>query len=155
MVVTDSQAFRQVAQIVPQEIPLTSFSVLLARSKGPFQDYLKGAQAIDTLKEGDNILVLESCTHHSSCDDIGRVKIPAMLQKKCGCKLNFTFVSGLDELPPLDGFALALQCGGCMVTQRQLANRLRRVIAAGIPATNYGMCIAYVTGIFKRATALF
>lgn len=155
MVVTDSQAFKQVAQIVPQEIPLTSFSVLLARSKGPFQDYLKGARAIDTLKEGDNILVLESCTHHSSCDDIGRVKIPAMLQKKCGCKLNFTFVSGLDELPPLEGFALVLQCGGCMVTQRQLANRLRRVIAAGIPATNYGMCIAYVTGIFSRATALF
>lgn len=74
-----------------------------------------------------------------------------MLQKKAGCKLNFTFVSGLDELPPLEGFALALQCGGCMVTRRQLCNRIRKVIAAGVPVTNYGMCIAYVTGIFNRA----
>lgn len=154
MVVTDSQAFRQVAAIVPQEIPLTSFSVLMARAKGPFEEYLKGAPAIDNLKEGDNVLVLESCTHHTSCEDIGRVKIPAMLQKRAGCKLNFTFVSGLDELPSLDGFALALQCGGCMVTRRQLCNRIRRVVSAGIPVTNYGMCIAYVTGIFNRAVAV-
>lgn len=151
MVVTDSQVFRQVSAIVPQEIPLTSFSVLMARAKGPYEEYLKGAPAIDSLKEGDNVLVLESCTHHTSCEDIGRVKIPAMLQKRAGCKLNFTFVSGLDELPSLDGFALALQCGGCMVTRRQLCNRIRRVVAAGIPVTNYGMCIAYVTGIFDRA----
>ncbi len=151
MVVTDSQAFKQVSAIVPQEIPLTSFSVLMARAKGPYEEYLKGAPAIDSLKEGDNVLVLESCTHHSSCEDIGRVKIPAMLQKRAGCKLNFTFVSGLDELPPLEGFALALQCGGCMVTRRQLCNRIRRVVEAGIPVTNYGMCIAYVTGIFERA----
>ena len=151
MVVTDSQAFKQVSAIVPQEIPLTSFSVLMARAKGPYEEYLKGAPAIDSLKEGDNVLVLESCTHHSSCEDIGRVKIHAMLQKRAGCKLNFTFVSGLDELPPLEGFALALQCGGCMVTRRQLCNRIRRVVEAGIPVTNYGMCIAYVTGIFERA----
>lgn len=153
LVVTDSQAFKEVAAIVPQEVPLTSFSVLMARAKGPFEEYLKGVQAIASLKEGDNVLVLESCTHHTSCEDIGRVKIPMMLQKKAGCKLNFTFVSGLDELPPLDGFALALQCGGCMVTRRQLCNRIRRVVAAGVPVTNYGMCIAYVTGIFARATA--
>ena len=151
MVVTDSQAFKQVAAIVPESIPLTSFSVLMARSKGPFEDYVKGVEAIGKLKEGDNVLVLESCTHHTSCEDIGRVKIPMMLQKKVGCKLNFTFVSGLDELPPLENFALALQCGGCMVTHRQLRNRIRRVVAAGIPVTNYGMCIAYVTGIFLRA----
>lgn len=151
MVVTDSQAFKQVAAMVPQSIPLTSFSVLMARAKGPFEDYVKGVEAIGKLKEGDNVLVLESCTHHTSCEDIGRVKIPMMLQKKAGCKLNFTFVSGLDELPPLENFALALQCGGCMVTHRQLRNRIRRVVAAGIPVTNYGMCIAYVTGIFLRA----
>ena len=108
-------------------------------------------EAIGKLKDGDNVLVLESCTHHTSCEDIGRVKIPMMLHKKVGCKLNFTFVSGLDELPPLENFALVLQCGGCMVTHRQLRNRLRRVIAAGLPVTNYGMCIAYVTGIFERA----
>ena len=151
MVVTDSQAFKQVAAIVPQEIPLTSFSVLMARAKGPYEAYLKGAPAIDSLKDGDNVLVLESCTHHTSCEDIGRVKIPAMLQKRAGCKLNFTFVGGLDELPSLEGFALVLQCGGCMVTRRQLCNRIRRVVAAGVPVTNYGMCIAYVTGIFERA----
>ena len=81
-------------------------------------------------------------------------EIDAMLQKKAGCKLNFTFVSGLDELPPLDGFSLVLQCGGCMVTARQLNNRIKKVIAAGIPVTNYGMCIAYVTGIFSRAVTL-
>ena len=158
MVVTDSQAFRQVSQIVPENIPLTSFSVLMARAKGPFEEYMKGVKAIETLKDGDKVLVLESCTHHTSCDDIGRVKIPAMLQKKCGCKLQFTFISGLDQLPPheqLSDYALALQCGGCMVTRRQLANRIRRVVAAGVPVTNYGMCIAYVTGIFRRATALF
>ena len=158
MVVTDSQAFRQVSQIVPENIPLTSFSVLMARAKGPFEEYMKGVKAIETLKDGDKVLVLESCTHHTSCDDIGRVKIPAMLQKKCGCKLQFTFISGLDQLPPheqLSDYALALQCGGCMVTRRQLANRIRRVVAAGVPVTNYGMCIAYVTGIFHRATALF
>ena len=153
LVVTDSQVFKEVSAIVPQEVPLTSFSVLMARAKGPFEEYLKGVEAIASLKEGDNVLVLESCTHHTSCEDIGRVKIPMMLQKKAGCKLNFTFVSGLDELPPLDGFALALQCGGCMVTRRQLCNRIRRVVAAGVPVTNYGMCIAYVTGIFARATA--
>lgn len=151
MVVTDSQVFKQVGGIVPQEILLTSFSVLMARAKGPFEEYLKGVEAIGKLKDGDNVLVLESCTHHTSCEDIGRVKIPMMLQKKVGCKLNFTFVSGLDELPPLENFALVLQCGGCMVTHRQLRNRLRRVIAAGLPVTNYGMCIAYVTGIFERA----
>ncbi len=153
LVVTDSQAFREVAAIVPESVPLTSFSVLMARAKGPFEEYLKGIEAIGALKDGDNILVLESCTHHSSCDDIGRVKIPMMLQKKTGCRLNFTFVSGLDELPPLDGFALVLQCGGCMVTRRQLCNRIRKVVAAGVPVTNYGMCIAYVTGILTRAIA--
>ena len=156
MVVTDSQVFRQVSQIVPESVPLTSFSVLMARAKGPFEEYVKGVKAIETLKEGDKVLVLESCTHHTSCDDIGRVKIPAMLQKKCGCKLQFTFISGLDELPPheqLSDYALALQCGGCMVTRRQLANRIRRVVAAGVPVTNYGMCIAFVTGIFQRSVS--
>lgn len=150
MVVTDSQVFKQVSQIVPSEIPLTSFSVLMARAKGPFDEYLKGAAAIDSLKDGDKVLVLESCTHHTSCEDIGRVKIPAMLQKRCGGKLDFTFVSGLDELPPaseLATYALALQCGGCMVTRRQLTNRLRRIISAGIPVTNYGMCIAHINHI--------
>lgn len=158
MVVTDSQVFKAVSQMVPEGIPLTSFSILMARAKGPFEEYLKGSTAIDTLKDGDKVLVLESCTHHTSCEDIGRVKIPAMLQKKSGAKLSFTFVSGLDELPSaeeLSTYALALQCGGCMVTRRQLINRIRRVIAAGVPITNYGMCIAHVNHILGNVVFLY
>ncbi|MBR2437975.1 MAG: [Bacteroidales bacterium] len=158
MVVTDSQVFKRVATMVPDSIPLTSFSILMARAKGPFEDYLKGTPAIDSLKEGDKVLVLESCTHHTSCEDIGRVKIPAMLQKHCGCKLDFTFISGLDELPSaeeLSTYSLALQCGGCMVTRRQLNNRVRRVIKAGVPVSNYGMSIAYLTNIFSKVTSQF
>ncbi|MBE6223854.1 MAG: [FeFe] hydrogenase H-cluster maturation GTPase HydF [Bacteroidales bacterium] len=158
MVVTDSQVFKAVSQMVPEGIPLTSFSILMARAKGPFEEYLKGSAAIDTLKDGDKVLVLESCTHHTSCEDIGRVKIPAMLQKKSGAKLSFTFVSGLDELPSaeeLSTYALALQCGGCMVTRRQLINRIRRVIAAGVPVTNYGMCIAHVNHILGNVVFLY
>ena len=158
MVVTDSQVFKAVSQMVPEGIPLTSFSILMARAKGPFEEYLKGSAAIDSLKDGDKVLVLESCTHHTSCEDIGRVKIPAMLQKKSGAKLSFTFVSGLDELPSaeeLSTYALALQCGGCMVTRRQLINRIRRVIAAGVPVTNYGMCIAHVNHILGNVVFLY
>lgn len=158
MVVTDSQVFKAVSRMVPEGIPLTSFSILMARAKGPFEEYLKGSAAIDSLKDGDKVLVLESCTHHTSCEDIGRVKIPAMLQKKSGAKLSFTFVSGLDELPSaeeLSTYALALQCGGCMVTRRQLINRVRRVIAAGVPVTNYGMCIAHVNHILGNVVFLY
>ena len=158
MVVTDSQVFKRVATMVPDSIPLTSFSILMARAKGPFEDYLKGTPAIDSLKDGDKVLVLESCTHHTSCEDIGRVKIPAMLEKHCGCKLDFTFISGLDELPSveeLSTYSLALQCGGCMVTRRQLNNRVRRVIKAGVPVSNYGMSIAYLTNIFSKVTSQF
>ena len=153
IVVTDSQAFGYVSHIVPQHIPLTSFSILLARSKGNFHDYLKGAKQIDNLADGDKVLILESCTHHSTCDDIGRVKIPNLLMKHTGKKLEFVFVSGLDRLPKaVDSFSLAIQCGGCMVTERQLANRVNRIISLGISVTNYGMAIAYCNNIFDRAT---
>ena len=130
LVVTDSQAFKQVAEIMDDSIPLTSFSILMARAKGPFEDYVQGLSALDSLKDGDTVLVLESCTHHASCEDIGRVKIPKGLQnyasKKAAlrgeenCHLNFVFVSGLDEIPPQQEYALAVQCGGCMVTRKQL-----------------------------------
>ena len=153
IVVTDSQAFGYVSYTVPQHIPLTSFSILLARSKGNFHDYLKGAKQIDSLADGDKVLILESCTHHSTCDDIGRVKIPKLLMKYTGKKLEFVFVSGLDRLPePIDSFSLAIQCGGCMVTERQLANRVNKIIYLGISVTNYGMAIAYCNNIFDRAT---
>ena len=154
IVVTDSQAFDAVSKIVPDDIPLTGFSLLLARSKGAFPHYLKGIDTIKDLKDGDRILVLESCTHHSSCDDIGRVKIPRLLQKKCGKKLEFNTIGGLDALPDnINKYALVIQCGGCMITDRQLQSRLKPAIKAGIPVSNYGMVLAYCVGIYQRAIA--
>lgn len=156
MVVTDSQVFDIVAKDVPDNIPLTGFSVLLARSKGSFENYLKGTSAIDTLKEGDRVLILESCSHHSSCEDIGRVKIPAMLAKHTGKVILWDIVAGLDPLPAsLSSYKLVIQCGGCMITNRQLAARLRKAISLGIPVTNYGMTLAWCMGIYNRATEIF
>lgn len=153
-VITDSQVFDKVSLILPPSIPLTSFSILLARMKGDFEAYLQGTSKIANLRDGDKILMLESCTHQTSCDDIGRVKIPNLLRNKTGKKLNFTFVSGLDEIPDED-FALAIQCGGCMVTRKQLINRVRFVQQRNIPVTNYGMTLAYLNGIFERSIEIF
>ena len=155
LAITESQLFGEVAQLLPEEIPLTSFSILFARQKGDFASFLRGTPHISKLKEGDHILLLESCTHHSSCDDIGRVKIPRLLQAFTGHVLHFTVVSGLSSLPAdIRKYALVIQCGGCMVTRRQLINRLHPFIDAGIPVTNYGMTLAYMNGIFERATAI-
>ncbi len=152
IVVTDSQAFEKVSAIVPQDIPLTGFSPLLARSKGFFDHYLNGTPHIDKLKDGDRLLILESCTHHSSCEDIGRVKIPNLLQKKCGKKFEWDVVAGLDSIPRnIDEYSIVIQCGGCMITNRQLLSRLKPAIKAGIPVTNYGMTLAYCMGIYDRA----
>jgi hydrogenase maturation GTPase HydF len=153
IVVTDSQVFDYVCSVVPPNIPLTSFSILLARSRENFDNYIEGVKQIDKLKDGDRVLILESCTHHASCDDIGRVKIPALLTKYTGKKLEFEFLSGLERLPDdISSFSLAIQCGGCMVTKRQLANRVNDIISKGLPITNYGMAIAYCNKIFERAT---
>jgi len=155
LVVTDSQFFAPVADIVPQEVPLTSFSVLLSRSKGPFKALLEGVKVLGELKDGDRILMLESCTHHASCDDIGRVKIPALIRKVSGKKIDFDYISGLDPITTggANKYRLAIQCGGCMVTTTQLRRRLARVMRDGIPVTNYGMTIAYLNGIIDRAVA--
>lgn len=162
LAVTDSQAFGFVSDILPGSIPLTSFSILFARQKGDFEQFIKGTPHISKLNDGDRVLILESCTHQSSCDDIGRVKIPKLLQKFTGKKLEFEFVSGLSPLDPsppksrqVGTFALVIQCGGCMVTRKQLLNRLKPFVEAGIPVTNYGMTLAYVNGIFERATEIF
>ena len=128
---------------------------MLAHHKGDFASYLKGTPQVEKLKDNDNILILESCTHLTSCEDIGRVKIPAWLQKYTGKKLNFTFVSGLEQLPDISHFAMVIQCGGCMITRKQLHNRLRIAIEHNIPITNYGMLIAYINGIFNRAVQVF
>ncbi|MGN1197310.1 MAG: [FeFe] hydrogenase H-cluster maturation GTPase HydF [Acetatifactor sp.] len=154
LVVTDSQAFAKVNGMVPDDIPLTSFSMLLARSKGCFEKYVEGTPKIDSLCDGDRILMLESCTHHSSCEDIGRVKIPALFRKYTGRNLSFDFVSGLDAIDTdIREYAMVVQCGGCMVTSKQLWARLQPAIANGVPVTNYGMAIAYMNGIFDRTVA--
>lgn len=152
LVVTDSQVFARVAAIVPESIPLTSFSMLLARSTGSLEIFREGIRAVESLREGDTVLMLESCSHHANCEDIGRVKIPALLQKHCGCHLNFEMVSGLDPIEgDLSHYALAVQCGGCMVTPRQLRNRIAYVAESGMKLVNYGMLIAYLSGIYDRA----
>lgn len=156
LVITDSQAFAAVSAQIPETIPLTSFSIVLARHKGNFEHYQQGTRKIASLRDGDRILMLESCSHHVSCEDIGRVKIPALLRKSTGKKLDFDFVSGLDSIGrPFTDYALIIQCGGCMVTRTQLRHRLQPAIDAGIPVSNYGMVIAWTLGIFERAVAFF
>jgi [FeFe] hydrogenase H-cluster maturation GTPase HydF len=156
LVVTDSQVFLKADASVPKEIPLTSFSILLARQRGDFQNYLKGTPHISRLKDGDRILILESCTHHVSCDDIGRVKIPRWLGNYTGKKLEYEVVSGLSKIPlDIHNYAMVIQCGGCMITRKQIINRLKPAVDAGIPVTNYGMAIAWVHGIYNRAVAPF
>jgi [FeFe] hydrogenase H-cluster maturation GTPase HydF len=156
LVVTDSQAFARVSAQIPAELPLTGFSVVLARQKGDFSNYLKGTPHINDLKDGDRILILESCTHQIACDDIGRVKIPGWLRKFTGKKLDFDIVAGLASLPhPVTDYSLVIQCGGCMITHRQILTRLRAAVEAGIPVTNYGMAIAWIHGIYERAIAPF
>jgi [FeFe] hydrogenase H-cluster maturation GTPase HydF len=156
LAVCDSSVILKADASVPEDIPLTGFSILLARHKGEFEKYLEGTPRIDRLKDDDRILMLESCTHHVSCDDIGRVKIPRWMSQFSGKKLQFDVVGGLDKLQrPVTDYALVVQCGGCMITGKQLQHRLRPAIAAGIPVTNYGMAIAYMQGVYRRAIAPF
>jgi [FeFe] hydrogenase H-cluster maturation GTPase HydF len=156
LAITDSQVFVKADASVPGDIPLTSFSIMLARFKGDFDNYLKGTPRISELNDGDRILLLESCTHHVSCDDIGRTKIPRWITNFTGKKIEYDVVAGLDNLPrPIEDYSLVIQCGGCMITRKQLHNRLQAAIKAGVPVTNYGMAIAYVQGIYNRAIAPF
>lgn len=156
LAITDSQVFVKADASIPHDIPLTSFSIMLARFKGDFDSYIKGTPKISELKDGDRVLLLESCTHHVACDDIGRTKIPRWLTGFTGKKIEYDVVAGLDVLPrAITDYSLVIQCGGCMITRRQLYNRLQPAIKAGIPVTNYGMAIAYVQGIYNRAVAPF
>ncbi len=156
LVITDSQVFLKADASIPKDIPLTSFSIVLARQKGDFEHYIHGTPAIGKLKNGDRVLILESCTHHVSCDDIGRVKIPRWLSNFTGKELIFDTVSGFDSLPvSIHDYALVVQCGGCVLTKKQVISRLKPAIDAGIPVTNYGMAIAYSHGIFERAVRPF
>ncbi|MBR1512920.1 MAG: [Bacteroidales bacterium] len=155
LIVTDSQVFGMVSKIVPNDVPLTSFSIVMARLRGDFDNYIKGTPYLSQLKDGDTVLLLESCTHHSTCDDIGRVKLPRMIQKFTGRDIHFEYISGLSPIPEVGKYAMAIQCGGCMSTRKQLLNRTNHFVNAGIPISNYGMAMAYMSGIFERVMAPF
>ena len=155
LIVTDSQVFGYVSKIVPKEIPLTSFSIVMARLRGDFDNYVKGTPHLSQLQDGDTVLLLESCTHHSTCEDIGRVKLPRMILKFTGKDIRFEYVAGLAPIPDVSRYAMAIQCGGCMSTRKQLLNRTNLFVDAGIPISNYGMALAYMNGIFERVMAPF
>lgn len=155
LVVTDSQVFGYVNQIVPREIPLTSFSIILARLRGDFDNYIKGTPTLSKLENGDKILILESCTHQVSCEDIGRVKIPNWIQKFSGKQIDFEFVSGLSNINNIHQYKMVIQCGGCVATRKQLLNRLKPAVDQKIAVSNYGMTIAYINGIFDRVIEPF
>lgn len=154
LVITDSQAFKQVAEIVPDSIPLTSFSILFARLKGDLEAFAKGAQAIDKLQDGDRVLILESCTHHAIEDDIGRVKIPNLLKKKTGKNLIIENIAGHD-FPDISQYKLIIHCGACMTNRREVLSRILIANKQNIPISNYGIVISYCLGILPRATGIF
>ena len=154
LVITDSQAFHEVNAALPQEIPLTSFSILMSRYKGTLPSQLEGAATLDSLNDGDRIIISEGCTHHRQCGDIGTVKIPALIKKYTGKNLNCTFTSGGDFTRSLEGIRLVIHCGGCMLTEKEMANRVATCKAQDILVTNYGMAIAKMNGILERALAV-
>jgi [FeFe] hydrogenase H-cluster maturation GTPase HydF len=154
--ITDSQVFHKMKKIIPENIPLTSFSIVFARMKGDFENYKKGTPSLDQLKDGDRVLILESCSHQVNCDDIGRFKLPNWIQKYSGKNIDFEIVAGLSKVErDFKDYALVVQCGGCMVTRKQLSNRLKPAIDAHVPVTNYGLAIAWMNGIFDRAVQPF
>lgn len=155
MVVTDSQAFGKVSKIVPEGIPLTSFSILFARYKGDLETQVKGAAALTTLRDGDKILISEGCTHHRQCGDIGTVKMPAWIEKFSGAKAEYTFTSGGQFPTDLSEYKLVVHCGGCMLNEAEMKNRVAAAKKAGVPIVNYGVAIAHMHGILKRSIALF
>jgi len=155
LVITDSQVFHKVAADTPPDIPLTSFSILFARYKGDLRELVRGARAVDQLKDGDRVLIAEACTHHRQDDDIARVKIPRWLLQKTGRNLKLDFASGMDFPDNLNEYSLVIHCGGCMLNRKEMQNRIRRVVDAGVPIVNYGVFIAYVQGILDRALQPF
>ena len=151
MVITDSQAFRIVSEIVPENIPLTSFSILMARYKGFLEYAEKGVKAIENLQDGDTVLIAEGCTHHRQCEDIGTVKLPNLLRKHTGKTINIETVSGAEFPDNLSKYAMIIHCGGCMLNEREVVYRMKCAEDAGIPSTNYGIALAYMNGILERS----
>ena len=155
MVITDSQAFAQVDRDTPKDIPLTSFSILMARYKGFLEPAVKGVAMIDRLQDGDRVLIAEGCTHHRQCEDIGTVKIPKWLKEYTGKDLVLEHSSGRDFPEDLSPYRLVIHCGGCMLTQREITHRKKTAGDSGVPFTNYGITIAHLKGILKRSVELF
>ena len=155
IVITDSQVFGKVSKMVPPEVPLTSFSILMARYKGDLPLAVAGAAAVDTLKDGDKVLIAEGCTHHRQCDDIGTVKIPNWIRKRTGVEPEFVFSSGNSFPEDLSRFKMVIHCGGCTLPEREMKYRLACAADQGIPVTNYGILIAYLNGILKRTVEPF
>ena len=155
LVITDSQAFGTVKGMVPEDVPLTSFSILFARFKGVLESAVRGAEAVSALRDGDKVLICEGCTHHRQCEDIGTVKLPGWIRRFTGAELQFAFTSGGDFPDDLSPYRLVVHCGGCMLTEREM--RYRRGLAAdsGVPFTNYGTLIAHLNGILRRSLEPF
>ncbi|CEN89235.1 GTP-binding protein [[Clostridium] sordellii] len=155
LVITDSQAFKEVESIIPSDMKLTSFSILFARQKGEIRDFLEGTKKLDSLKPGDKILICESCTHNVSHEDIGRVKIPNMLKKIAGGDLIIDYKVGYDFKENVEDYDLIIHCGACMVNRKSILNKIEICKEKNVPITNYGMVIAYFTGILNRAVNIF
>ena len=155
LVITDSQAFKEVAKIVPEDIPLTSFSILFARHKGDLDIVANGTHAIEQLKDGDTILISEGCTHHRQCEDIGTVKIPRLLKNYTQADLNLEFTSGTEFPEDLSKYSLIIHCGGCTLNEREMKYRLRCAKDQNVPITNYGTAIAHMNGILRRSLEPF
>ena len=155
MVITDSQVFGKVAKMVPREIPLTSFSILMARYKGDLELTVRGARAVETLRTGDKVLLAEGCTHHRQCGDIGTVRLPNWIRKATGAEPEFVFCSGRDFPDDLSEYKLVVHCGGCMLGQREMKYRQRAAVDQGVPITNYGILIAHLNGILERTIEPF
>lgn len=155
LVITDSQAFKEVESIIPKEMNLTSFSILFARQKGELSDFLEGTKKLDNLKPNDKVLICESCTHNVSHEDIGRVKIPKMLKKIAGGDINIEYKVGYDFDESIEEYDLIIHCGACMVNRKSVINKINTCKEKNIPITNYGMVIAYFTGILDRSVSIF
>lgn len=155
MVITDSQAFGKVSQLVPEDIPLTSFSILFARYKGELQSLIEGAKALETLSDGDKVLISEGCTHHRQCGDIGTVKMPLWIKNFSGKEITFDFTSGGEFPQDLSEYKLVVHCGGCMLNEREMKSRQEKAQKDKIPMVNYGMAIAHMNGILKRSLEVF
>lgn len=155
LVITDSQAFGKVSKAVPEDIPLTSFSILLARYKGELEALVEGAAKLKNLKDGDRVVISEGCTHHRQCNDIGTVKMPGWIKEFSGCEPEFVFTSGGEFPKYLDGISLVVHCGGCMLNEKEMKNRIKLCREAGVPIVNYGVAIAQMHGILKRSLEIF